>query len=177
MRQLLCLFACGLAPCLLQAQSADTDIQRLLDESQAQSNQQHYDAAIQLAQQAIGLSDSRSDKASAAKAYFAVGNAYYNKQSLAEAVTALKQAETHAMEIGDANLRGRATTVMGSALRDQGKLEEALGYYDRALDIFRTTADPRGQARVIRMMGLIYRLTGDLDRADVFCAGLVADRA
>jgi CHAT domain-containing protein len=72
------------------------------------------------------------------------------------------------MEIGDANLRGRATTVMGSSLRDQGKLEEALGYYDRALNIFRTAADLRGQARVMRMMGLIYRLTGDLDRAMSF---------
>lgn len=163
MRLLLAVLALG--SLALPAQNPDAEVQRLLDDSTAQFNQQHYDSAIQFAQQAIELSRSKSDKLGLARAYQALGLTYYNKQSLANAFAASKQAEVLAAEIGDSDLQGRATTLMGSELRDQGKLSEALGYYDRARTIFTTTGNLAGQARVSNMLGLVYRYTGDLDRA------------
>jgi hypothetical protein len=45
------------------------EVQRLLDESESQNNQQHFDAAVQLAQQAIDLSRANSDKKGLARAF------------------------------------------------------------------------------------------------------------
>jgi CHAT domain-containing protein len=149
----------------LTAQDLAPEIQRVIDECRIQWNQQHYDAAIQLAQQGVDLSRSTSDKRGMAYAFYEMGRAYYNKQSLENAFQASKQAEALAAEVGDSDLQGRATTFMGSELRDQGKLDEALGYYARARTVFTVSGDVAGQARVLNMIGLVYRYTGDLDRA------------
>lgn len=147
------------------AQNPDPEIERILDQARTQWNQQHYDAAVQFAQQAVDVSRSKADKRGMAYGFYEIGRAYYNKQSLENAFEASKQAEALAAEIGDSDLQGRATTFMGSELRDQGKLEEALGYYARARTVFTVAGDLGGQARVLNMTGLVYRYTGDLDRA------------
>src|SRR5579863_580898 len=120
MRQFLLVLAAAIA----QAQSLK--VQRLLDESLSQLNQQHFDAAIQIAQQAIDGSRANSDKKGLTRAFFSLSSAYYNSRKLDDALTAAKQGEAIAAEIGDDEYRIRNTQLAGSSLRDQGKLDEAL---------------------------------------------------
>ncbi len=159
MRQFLLVLAAAIA----QAQSPE--VQRLLDESLSQLNQQHFDDAIQSAQQAIDASRANSDKKGLTRAFLSLSNAYYNSRKLDEALIAAKQGEAIAEEIGDTEYRIRNAQLAGSSLRDQGKLDEALVYYNRALDLSRTTGDKTRESSTLRLMALLYRLTGDYSRA------------
>ena len=152
-----------LAMCAACAQSPA--IQRLLDGSQAQNDQQHYDAAVQLAKQAIDLSRNESDKKALSLAYLCLSRANYNWRKLDASFDAAKLAEAAAAEIGENELRPRALQLAGSSLRDQGKLDEARGYYDRALDYYKGAGNRSGEASTLRLMAALYRFAGDLDRA------------
>ena len=132
-RLLLILFVCVAA-------AQTTDVQRLLDESEAQANQQHFEAAVQKAQQAIALCRATSDKKGLARAYRELSSAYYNWRKLDAALEAAKQGEAAAAEARDSEFQIRNLLLAGSSLRDRGKLDEALVDYNRALDICRSTA-------------------------------------
>jgi CHAT domain-containing protein len=152
-----------LVACVATAQTPE--VQRLLDESLSQNNQQHFDAAIQIAQQAIDLSRVTSDKKGLARAFRGLASAYYNSRRLDAALTAAKQGEAVAAEIGDTEFRIYNLNLAGSSLRDQGKLDEALAFYNRALDIGRSTGDKNREAVTLRAMAIVYRMTGERSRA------------
>ena len=141
------------------------EVQRLVDESESQNNQQHFDAAVQLAQQALDLSRATSDKKGLARAFNAISSAYYNSRKLDAALLAAKQGDAIAAEIGDSVLRVRNLQLAGSSLRDQGKLDEALAFYNRALDICKSTGDRTREASTLRVMAIVYRMTGERGRA------------
>jgi tetratricopeptide (TPR) repeat protein len=55
--------------------------------------------------------------------------------------------------------------LAGSSLRDQGKLDEALVLYTRALDASKNSGDKKGEASTLRVMAALYRMTGEYSRA------------
>jgi CHAT domain-containing protein len=152
-----------LAARIVQAQTPE--VQRLLDESESQKNQQHFDAAVEIAKQAIDLSRAASDKKGLTRAYRALSWAYFNGQKLDASLAAAKQGEALAAEIGDTQFQIYNLNLAGSSLRDQGKLDEALAIYNRALDVGRSTGDKDRQAGTLRMIAIVYRMTGDYSRA------------
>ena len=152
-----------LGACMATAQTPE--VQRLLDQSESQNNQQHFDAAVESAQQAIDLSRATSDKKGLARAFRSLSSAYYNWRKLDAALTAAKQGEAVAAEIGDTEIQTFTLQLAGSSLRDQGKLDEALACFNRALDISKTTGNRKGEASTLRVMALLYRMTGDYHRA------------
>jgi CHAT domain-containing protein len=160
MRRLLPLI---LGACLATAQTPE--VQRLIDQSQSQNDQQHFDAAVESAQQAIGLSRATSDKKGLARAFVRLSAAYYNWRKLDAALAAAKQGEAIAAETGDSESRIYNLNLAGSSLRDQGKLDESLVFYNRALDIGRAAGDRNREAVTLRMMAIVYRMTGEYGRA------------
>jgi CHAT domain-containing protein len=152
-----------LGACMATAQTPE--VQRLIDESQAQNSRQHFDAAVQLAQQAIDLSRATSDKKGLARAFNAISSAYYNSRKLDAALLAAKQGEAIAAEAGDNEIRIFNLQLAGSSLRDQGKLDEALAFYNRALDLCKSTGDRNREASTLRVMAIVYRMTGEYTRA------------
>jgi tetratricopeptide (TPR) repeat protein len=63
--------------------------------------------------------------------------------------------------LGEARLR----TGLGVALRDAGRLSEALAVLDEALALRREIGDRRGEALVLHHLGMVHQERGDLDRA------------
>jgi CHAT domain-containing protein len=141
------------------------EVQRLIDKSQSQNDQQLFDAAVESAQKAIELSRTASDKRGLARAFVRLSAAYYNWRKLDAALMAAKQGETVAAEIGDNESRIYLFNLAGSSLRDQGKLDEALVLYNRALDIGRSIGDRNREAVTLRVMAIVYRMTGEYSRA------------
>lgn len=158
-----CLLLLILGASMATAQTPE--VQRLIDESESQNNQQHFETAVQTAQQAIDLSRATSDKKGLARAFRSLSSAYYNWRKLDAALTAAKQGEAAAAEAGDTEIQCFNLQLAGSSLRDQGKLDEALVFYNRALDISKSTGYKKGEASTLRVMALVYRMTGDYNRA------------
>jgi CHAT domain-containing protein len=160
MRRLLLLI---LGACITTAQTPE--VQQLIEESQSQNDRQQFDAAVKSAQKAIDLSRATSDKKGLAHAFNALATAYYNSRKLDDALIAAKQGEAIAAEIGDTEFQIRNLQFAGSSLRDQGNLDEALPFYNRALDLSRNTGDRIREASTLRVMALVYRMTGERSRA------------
>jgi len=141
------------------------EVQRLIDESLSENNQQHFDAAVEIAQRAIDLSRASSDKKGLARAFENLSGIYYNARKLDAALIAAQQGEAIAAEIGDSVFQIRNMNLGASSLRDQGKLGEALAIHNRALDISRSTGDKTRESTTLRLMAIVYRMTGDYNRA------------
>lgn len=153
------LLALVLAASLGYAESAE--IQRLLDESRAQTGLQHFDAAIRLTGQAIDLSRAQNDPGALANSYIQLSLDYFYARKLPAAVDAARQAETLATRAGDHSILARAIGNEANALRDEGKLEEARERYEKQLAYIRAAGDRRQEAILLRMTALLYRRMGD----------------
>ena len=134
------------------------EVQRLIDESESQNNQQHFETAVQIAQQAIDLSRATSDKKGLARAYLGLESGLTATAGVSSMppLTAAKQRRGRLLR---RNRRYRVpdfqpATWPCSSLRDQGKLDEALAFYNRALDISKSTGDKKGEASTLRVMAI-----------------------
>jgi len=152
-----------LAASLAFAQSPE--VQRVLDESKKQMGQQHFDAAIELAQQAIEMSRATNDQKALAASYLRLSFDCFYARKLPAAIAAAEQSQALAKSIDDNGLLAKALGAEADALRDEGKLEDARETYERQLVYIRDTGDKRGEAIHQRMMALLYRRIGDKKRA------------
>jgi len=141
------------------------DVQRLIDESRAESDQQHFSEAAKLAEQAVDLSRAASDKRGEAMSLTRLSNIYYYWRKLELAVETANSAASIAAESGDQQLSAAALGQAANGLRDQGKLEEARAAYERQLESIRSSGDRKAEALNLRMTAILYRQMGDESRA------------
>jgi len=126
-----------LAASLAFAQSPE--VQRVLDESKKQMGQQHFDAAIELAQQAIEMSRATNDQKALAASYLRLSFDCFYARKLPAAIAAAEQSQALAKSIDDNGLLAKALGAEADALRDEGKLEDARETYERQLVYIRET--------------------------------------
>src|SRR5580698_8148754 len=140
-------------------------IQRLIDESKKEMGQQHFDLSIQLARQAIEMSQAEQDRPGLAAAWLRLSLDCFYARRLPDAIDAAKQAQKAAASIGDNTTLIRAIGAEADALRDQWKLEDARELYEKQLVYIRAAGDRRAELIHQRMTALLYRRIGDKSRA------------
>jgi tetratricopeptide (TPR) repeat protein len=64
-----------------------------------------------------------------------------------------------------ATARGQTLTNLGNVYADQGRWEEAIANYEKALEIFRALGDRHGEAQTLGNLGNVYRLQGRWEEA------------
>jgi CHAT domain-containing protein len=140
-------------------------IQRLIDESKKEMGQQHFDLSIQLARQAIEMSQAEPDPQGLAAAWLRLSLDCFYARRLPDAIDAAKQAQKAAASISDNTTLIRAIGAEADALRDQWKLEDARELYEKQLVYIRAAGDRRAELIHQRMTALLYRRIGDKSRA------------
>jgi CHAT domain-containing protein len=148
-----------------QAWPQSPGIQRLIDESKKEMGQQHFDLSIQLARQAIEMSQAGSDRQGLAASWLRLSFDFFYARKLPDAIDAAKQAQKIAASIGDNGTLARAIGAEADAMRDQGKLEDARELYEKQLVYIRAAGDGRAELIHQRMTALLYRRIGDKSRA------------
>ena len=149
----------------LAAHAQSPEVLRLIEESTAQSDQQHYTEAAKLAEQAVELSRAASDKKAEAMSLNRLSSVYFYARKLEAAVDAARRAMSAASEAGDQALSTKALGMVADGLRDQGKLEEARQSYERQLESIQSAGDRKAEAVNLRMTAILYRQMGDQTRA------------
>ncbi len=112
--------------------------------------------ALEHLQQALTISQELGLRAIAAETLMSLGSTYRNQGNLQKAVEYYRQALVMSREIQDKY--AEAFVVMALARNDSSV--DALEYFQRGLDLYRTLGDPRGEAYALNMLGQKYVALG-----------------
>ena len=128
----------------------------LIDECQTFSESGDYKRAIEAGKLAV------KKYPKDAEAYFCLGKAYYNVGELELAYKNLKKAE------GLTNNKKGLMYIynkIGQVLNNMDKLDDALLYYNRSLNLARELGDTYMQASVLNNIAYIFDLKGESNKA------------
>lgn len=128
----------------------------VLDEGDAEEARRIYAEGLQVA-------GDRGDLA--ARMVLGLANHALRKADNPAALALLREALPHAERAGDRVLVGRIVNNIGIALLDEGRPEEALAEFRRALDVRRGLGYRRGEVINLHNIGDTYFRLGDLPRA------------
>ncbi|MEQ9298035.1 MAG: tetratricopeptide repeat-containing sensor histidine kinase [Cyclobacteriaceae bacterium] len=92
---------------------------------------------------------------------------YYSSFSVDfdEAVSYGREAIAYAAEIGDKNGLGASYQDLGAVYKHSGRLEMALGFYEKARLLFKETGNYRSEAFIMHNIGTVYTRKGDYPTA------------
>ena len=138
---------------------------RLIAESKAEQDQQHYDSSVTLAQKAIDISRAAADNKGLAASLNRLSSTYFYSRKLDLALATAQQAIAAATQAGDHALLTRANGLAADAMRDSGNLEQARIAYEKQLEYIRLSGDRKEEAINMRMRAVLYRLMGDYEHA------------
>ncbi|BBD69973.1 TPR repeat-containing protein [Nostoc commune NIES-4072] len=144
-----------------QAQEAE----RLLEQGAKLTQQQEYQKAIQILQQALTIARELKDQKHEATALLGLG---FNYNALGEKQKALdfyNQALPIWRAVGDK--AGEATTLnnIGIVYSALGEKQKALEFYNQALPILRAVGDKAGEAATLNNIGIVYSALGEKQNA------------
>ena len=100
------------------------------------------------------------DKPGQERAYYALGNAYYNLGRYKRAVEYHKKELEIAEQLGDRPGQGRAYNNIGVAYRDMGLYTLSIEHHQKDLDIAEQLDDKLGQGDAINSLGIAYKDMG-----------------
>jgi tetratricopeptide (TPR) repeat protein/DNA-binding CsgD family transcriptional regulator len=111
------------------------------------------------------------DTAGAAMVFNNIGNAYRTLGHFEPAAESFARSNALAIENNDLRTQGATTVNLGELLHRQGKPEEAIVQYLRALELSKVLDDADLEAKVLSSMGSIHinKIDGDLDAAYSLC--------
>lgn len=95
-------------------------------------------------------------------AYFYSGLYNYAIKDIIAAMNAALKAYTYFTRLNDAEMTGRAEKLLGDIYVEQGKLDEALQAYTRAIDQFNKTNFYNEKGTILTRIAHIYQLKDDL---------------
>lgn len=142
-------------------------IDQLLKKAYEEMNTQgHMKEAEATGKEAIALSQKLGDKQRIMQSMLFIGSAYYYESRMPEALEVLQGAVALAREIDNRKGLSRALNNTASVLRDLGRYEESLSYFNQVLDLCRELHDLPMQWTASRNIGAMYVEMGDPDKGE-----------
>lgn len=148
------------------AQPRSPQLEGLLRTTAQQLENRQFEVAYQTASQALFLSRRRGDKAREARAANLLAIASFYTGRVSKAINFFRQAlPTADAASGLATLQTIALSRMGGLLLMSGRYEDALFFFQQALQSSRQQRDQAGEVRVLGQLGKVYAETGDFAKA------------
>jgi len=152
------------------AQSRSAQIEALLKTTAQQLENRQFELAHQTASQALFGSRRRGDKAREARAANLLAIASFHTGRMSKAINLFKQALPTADLASDvtggiAALQTLALSRTGGLLLMSGRYEDALFFFQQALQLSRQQKEPVGEVRLLGQLGKVYAETGDFAKA------------
>lgn len=129
------------------------------------TQQSNYFMALENYQKALKLYEATGDKVSISKALNNIGIVYKSQLNYPKALEYLKQAHKLQSEIGETNAAMTLTNI-GVIYFESGKPNQALEYYNLAIQAFSNYPDPIGFALVNNYLGDYYRDENNFSEAE-----------
>ena len=147
-------------------QPRSPQIEALLKTATQQLEARQFEPAYQTASQALFLSRRRGDKAREARAANLLAIASFYTGHVNKAINFFKQSLLTAdVPSSLAALQITALSRTGGLLLMSGRYEDALFFFQQALQLARQQKDQAGEVRLLGQLGKVYAETGDFAKA------------
>ncbi|MFL6209289.1 MAG: CHAT domain-containing tetratricopeptide repeat protein [Pyrinomonadaceae bacterium] len=164
-----------LGPSTAPAQSTSRDVgqratnldadDRFTAEGRALAQQEQYDKAVVLYEQALEQHRAQHDRAGEARALNDLALAYYALSRYEKVIADSEQARAIMHELGDLAGEVAPLNMLGAAYHELGSYDQAIAYYKEALAIVRALYDTKSEAGALNNIGESLRLAGRCDEA------------
>jgi CHAT domain-containing protein/lipopolysaccharide biosynthesis regulator YciM len=150
---------------LAQANSRQSEADRLYQQGVQQYNTSQYQAALESWQAALAIYREIGNRGAEGDTLNALGALFRIAGQPQIAIDLHQQALDIAREIGDRADEGRALGNLGSAYFSLGQYERAIDFYEQDLALFRELGDRLGESNALSGLGITYHSLGQYDRA------------
>lgn len=134
-----------------------------LDAVYAASNQPAVNAAIEICQQAVSLTQAAGDQRLEAYSRGNLGSLYLQEQAQQQAIAQFEQVLSIAQQQADPALEVKALVALGTAYAQQP--QTALSHYQQAFSTAEAASDLNGMAIALYNSGLMHDALGDYQQA------------
>ena len=151
------------APELLNAQA-----DQLLQQGRDQREQQQFQAALELINQALKLYQQLGNRAGEGNALYVSGDVYYYQSRYPQAIEFYQQALVIRREIGDRQNEAITLNDLGISHDNLGQYPQALEFYQQALVILKEIGYRSGEGRTLWNVGYLLAKQDQSELAIVF---------
>lgn len=132
----------------------------------AYNNLQNYEQALTFANKALTLASSTTDAATIGMAQNLLGNIYANIKQYDKALRYYDSALINRNKLGLTLLEANTMYNIAMVYESQNRLDDALGYLLRDLEVTKASRSIRGQVLAHNALGLIYGKKGNVKKAE-----------
>jgi CHAT domain-containing protein/lipopolysaccharide biosynthesis regulator YciM len=150
---------------LAQADSRQSEADRLFNQGLQQFNTSQYQAALESWQAALVIYQEIGNRGREGDTLNALGLLFKIAGQPQTAIDLHQQALDIAREINDRTGEGNALGNLGSVYRSLNQYDRAIDVYEQVLAIFREVRDRAGEGATLGNLGVVYRNLGQYQRA------------
>lgn len=118
------------------------------------------DAALELSKKTLKTAINKNEKYGESKAYYVIGQYYYQKSQFDKSVEYFQKSIALAQELDSVKLRAKSMMVLGNSYMKLGRLDIAKSNLEEALLVFKKENEQKLEADAVGNLGNIYVLLG-----------------